>query len=271
MTFNPAPNPREPQPTGGLPRDDDERGAIARRVEAAARARAPEPKGRSLVMMILGVVVLGALIWDFTGRGSASRGITQAAGAGKRPVAPARNDPGGTDAPSEVPDGSFHIAITIGKATLSMSAADAVQRFGALAGEERETFRAQVLEALGEPAGRTDGVCAEAFEAAARFAPEAGAASVKHLLQLKLRALVALGDDTSAPAAILFLRQLPAGGGAETMTLLDEVILDAGRPLRVRIEAARGRSVAGRPAELDALAQDPATHPSLRAALDDGK
>ena len=126
-----------------------------------------------------------------------------------------------------------------------------------------------MLASLRKPAARAGTQGVEAFETAARFARGAGPAGAKQLRQLRLLALVARSDDARAPAAILFLKQLPEQGGAETMTMLDEVILDAKRPLRVRIEAARARSADGRPAELTALMQDAATHPSLVDALRD--
>ncbi len=269
MNFNPSPSPGDPKPKGRTSEGSGARGGIAGRVEAASKMHAPAPKGKGLVMMILGVAVLGALIWDFTGRGAASRAVGRSAGNAERPVAPSRPDgepgrpaPGAPDA-----DGPLQIQLRIGNATLAMSAADAVARFGSAEGEDRATFRAQVLEALVKPAGLKGRAGTEAFETAARFVRDAEPASQKHLLQLKLRALVALTDDTRAPAAILFLKQLPESGGAEAMALLDEVILDDARPLRVRIEAARARGTEGRPPELEKLLKDPATHPSLVDAL----
>jgi hypothetical protein len=220
-------------------------------------------------MMILAVVVMAALIWDFTGRGAASRAVGRAGSGDERPIAPPKpgDDP---STPGGAPEaGPLQVSIAMGSATLSMSAADAVARFSATSGEEREVFRAQVLESLRKPAARTGRQGVEAFETAARFTKDAGPAGAKQLRQLRLLALVALADDERAPAAILFLKQLPDGGGADTMAMLDEVILDAGRPLRVRIEAARARSMQGRPAELAKLANDPATHPSLVDALAD--
>lgn len=274
MNFNPAPSPRDPQPAGGPsgaggPHTGSARTGIAGRVEAASKMQAPPPKGRGLVMIILAVVVLAALVWDFMGKGAASRAVGRAGSNAERPSAPPKP---GSDSdqgtPSAAPSkGPLQVSIPMGNATLSMSAADAVARFAATSGEEREAFRAQVLEALRKPAARSGRQGIEAFETAARFARGAGPAGAKQLRQLRLLALVALSDDARAPAAILFLKQLPEQGGADTMALLDEVILDPERPLRVRIEAARARSADGRPAELEKLASDPATHPSLVDAL----
>ena len=83
MNINPAPSPRDGSAGGG-----SERGGIARRVEAAAKMSAPAPKGKGIVMLILAVVVMGALIWDFSGRSAASRAVERNSDDGKRPVAP---------------------------------------------------------------------------------------------------------------------------------------------------------------------------------------
>ncbi len=255
MNFNPMGQSRESNdpPTPA-------RTGIAGRVEAASKMHAPAPKGKGLVMMILGVVVLGALIWDFTGHGAASRAVNKGRRDDKQPVAPVK---GGTGAAT----GSLQIAIVMGKGKLSMSAADAVERFQALAGEEREAFRAQVLIGLADPAGRVGPHAHEAFEVGARMVEGAGESSARPIRKLRRLAWGALAHNEAAPAAILFLKQLPDSGGAETMDALDEVILDAQRPLAVRVEAARARNKTDRPAALDKLAADTSTHPSLRDAL----
>jgi len=242
----------------GDPGKTSGRTGFADRVEAASRLRTPAPKGRGIVMILLAVVVLGALIWDFTGHGAASRAMRDG---GKPPVAPGGTDSGHRDA------GPLEISLPMGKGTLRMSAPDAVRRFHALEGEDRETFRAQMLAGLTGPAGTSGPHRREAFEVATGLVEGAGPASQAAIRKLRRSAWVALGDDDAAPAAALFLTQLPDAGGAETREVLDEVILDAGRPLLVRVAAARARTKTARPPALKQLATDPATHPSLRDAL----
>jgi hypothetical protein len=267
MIFKPpAGDPEEPSPG----RPERKASGIAARVEAAAKHRAPAPKGKGIVMLLLGAAVIAALIWDFTGRGAAGRAIRESVDDGERPVAKdAPTEPDTPRAADPKDDDLIDVEVKEG-ASLSMSPLDAAAFVGSAPAEERPVLRRRVLAALVDPAGGTGHRARHALEAAAWLAREADEESGGTLAQLTLKAYPALEDDRTAYAAILFLAALlerggvvsPVGGAA-----LDGVILDAKRPLHLRIAAARIRPAAGRPQRVEALASDPATHPALREAL----
>ena len=259
MKFDPTTT--DPAPGGARPAG----GGIRSRVEAAMKAGAPAPKGKALVMMILGVVVLGALVWDFTGRSGPSRRVRDNLVEGGPVVANADPSQGragrGAGATLEIElvgDGDIPVALDETSATALLAQASE---------SERPALRRRLLEALIRPAGGGGEVARQAFIAASRFANGAEPSSQDALLQLKHHAYLALLDDATAPTAILFLSRLPEGGGADAALALDAVIRNVKRPLLLRLAAARARLPEGRAAANQAVIDDPMTHPALRDAL----
>lgn len=267
MIFKPPPGDPEERLPGRPARKP---AGITARVEAAAKHRAPAPKGKGVVMILLGVAVLAALIWDFTGRGSAGRAIRESVDDGERPVpkeGPAKPDEPGPPATPPPPDPTLIDVVVKEGAILSMSPLDAAAFVASAPEADRADLRSRVLKALVAPAGAKGGRASAALEAAAWLAKDAGEQSAAVIARLTLKAYPALEDDRTAYAAILFLANVPDRGGAAGAAALDDVILGRKRPLHLRIAAARIRPAAGRPDAVTALATDPATHPALREAL----
>lgn len=266
MNINPAGSP----PKSGVGSREEQSG-LTTRMESAAKLKVPPPKGKGVVMLILAAAVVAAMIWDFTGRGAASRAVKRSVSQNERPVAPKdpnapKEDVGSQPTP---PAAGSTISVQTGGVALEVTPEAALALFNSNpeAGEKREAMRLSILEALVKPAGRRDALARQCFEAAAWLIDGAGPDAQGPLSQLALRALAALRNDTTATAATLFLARLPDSGGAITATALDEVIGDPQRPLEVRVAAARVRPKAGRPALIEALAKNPSTHPALREAL----
>ncbi len=261
MKFNPAtgePTADKPAGLGKAPM------GIRGRVEAASKAHAPAPKGKGLVMMIIGVAVLGALIWDFTGRGAASQAVRKAHDDGKRPVPKQRPD-GGTPAAAPRPTPTaLVLRIKRDGALIELPPEAAASMLSQAPADVRAALHGKILAGIVE-ALRAGADGRQVFEAAARF--QEGAENDPAIQQLILRALATLKSNDAAPAAILFLSRLPNRGGALTAAALDEVIVDDSRPLHVRLAAANARPDTPKPPALDALMKSPATHPALVDAL----
>lgn len=260
-------HPSAGDPPGQAPAS---RSGIAGRVEAAAKARAPSPPGKGLVVMLLAVVVMGALIWDFMGNSSASRAVSRGIVEGEKPIA--QDAPGGAaDGPSSAgsdASGAFTFVLQDPVAgAVQLGVDEAFWRLAGAEEAERAGLREQFLAQLVKPSGQRGVPGRVALETAARFAEGAEPASATLVAQITLRAFSGLRDDTVAPGALLFLSRLPDHGGPHAFTALDEIIVDPERPLMLRVQAAQLRPVEGRPEPVERLAQDPATHPALRDAL----
>lgn len=264
MIFKPPAGDPEGRSPGRTQRESQ---GIRGRVEAAAKAHAPAPRGKGVVMLLLGLAVVAALIWDFTGRGAASRAVRESADDGERPV-PREGPTGDHPEPPASPAAEFRIDVEVKEgATLSMTPYDAAAYVDSPEKDEPPGLRRRVLEALVEPAGDKGSRARIALETAAWLARGAGPDCTATLARLSLEAYPALEDDRTAHAAILFLSSLPDRGGDLGAVSLDDVILDARRPLHLRIAAARVRPAEGRPQAIEDLASSPATHPALREAL----
>jgi len=267
----------------------DEDGGISGGVERTPRHRVPAPKGKGAVMIVLAVAVLIALIWDFSGRGPASRATREAVERdreerkknAKRPlVAPEDPDLPPTSLPGVRPPAPGHtpntrvtpkkpatIEVRMGQATVTMPAAAALAFWVKAPEAEREALRLQILDALLEPARGGGTAARDAFDAAAWLVEGAREKATEAILRLTNATTAALEDDAAAAGAILFLSRLPDGVDRRTAVSLDGVISDPSRPLRVRIAAARLRPKEGRPQRVSDLIEDPLVHPALRDAL----
>jgi len=133
--------------------------------------------------------------------------------------------------------------------------------------EIRESLRALVFAQI-VPMAKSGLFRREVLEAASWLAIGAGDTSSGSIVTLILVARgEGLQDNWSAAAAIDFLSTFPDRGGPVVLTALDQVITDPIRPLHIRVAAATTRLAAGRPQQIKELAESPATHPRLRAAL----
>ena len=236
-----------------------ERTGMAGRVEAAAKMKAPPPRGKSIAMMILGVLVLAALIYDFTTRGGPSKKVRRIT-----------EQQGKAVTAKSAPGEALQLEITHEgqKMTLSTAAAKAYFTSAANApGEVRPTIQLRMLEALAGIEDLSGQRAQEAYELAAMLIEGADARARDPIADLSLGAIPLLADDLAAPAVAFFLGEAPEGIDRTTARALDKVILDKNRPIHVRIAAAQARPKDGRPDAVNALATDGTTHPQLRKAL----
>lgn len=304
------PNPGDSERTVSRRRE----GSMASRIEAISKGRPPAPKGKGIVMILLGMAVLWALIDTFTRGTSASKAVedNHAAIPENPPLAPRRNPeaPGqpanptpkdnpanlpsadpilpGADIelPPELPAGVAHElrlnmmslasagtplqSISEGEIRAKVIRAalrDSPRAFAMVDDAHKPAVRSQLLELFVRilPLPQYRG---SMYEAAASIAEGFGEASEEPWLTLHLAAYQqGLANDDDAPGAILFLGSSPRRLGASALAALDHVILDIARPLAVRVLAAHSRPMESRGTKLTELANDPATPPSLRRAL----
>ncbi|MDA1194727.1 MAG: hypothetical protein O2894_06040 [Planctomycetota bacterium] len=249
----------------------ERRTGIAARVESASKMSAPAPKGKGIVLMLLGVVVLAALIHDFMGRGAASEKVREIDRQQGEAVA-APTNPDGDRAASPEPAGVEAVYLTVrdGGQELRLTPSAAIVYFTTAPADKQSEIRPKLLAGLAAEAGKRGPQAREVYELASHLlegVSEESDTLAGPLAELTLAAIGVLENDAAAPAALLFLRSVPGGVPALAVHALDKVILERGRPLHVRIAAAEARPEAGRPERLRALAEDPGTHPALRAAL----
>ena len=237
------------QPTTG-------RTGIAGRVESAAKMKAPPPQGKSIAMMILGVLVLAALIYDFTTRGGPSEKVRRITEQQGKPVT-------AKDKPGE----ALQITLEHEGQELTLSSAAAIAYYASAPAEDKATIRPRILKSVASAEDLAGARAQEAFELASRLLEGAGEDSQDAIADLALVGLPLLDDDVAAPAVAFYLGSMPEGVDRTTARALDKVILDANRPIHVRVAAAQARPKDGRPEKVEALAADPATHPQLRRAL----
>ncbi len=241
------------------------RTGIAGRVEAASKAAIPPPKGKGLVMMLIGVAVLAAVIYDFTGRSAPAQSVEKIA----RESARRRAEEDPPTAP-DGPAGALELSLAAeagGPSELTLPYAAAVVYYTTAPAETQRTLRPKFLKAVAAVEDLRGRRGREAFELATRLIEGAGPESDGPITDLSVKALKALEDNTAAPAAIAFIAALEDGVGKLTARALDNVILDPLRPIHIRAAAARARPTEGRPETVSRLATDAKTHPTLRAAL----
>ena len=268
-----------PTQHGGANPHDPEAKAIGDRIEAASKA-VPEPKGKGLVMILLAIAVLGALAWEFSGQGAASKATREAVERerrekeiGEKDVPLARDNPedpaprARPDAPPPPASTAPTVEITLRGMKATLPPALAVSAWVETPEDEREALRLSLLEALVPLAKQKGRSAQEAFEAAAWLLEGAGEDAMEAILHLTNATPAALEDDRSAQAAILFLTRVPDGIDKRTALSLDGVIADSTRPLAVRLAAARARPKDGQSKRVRDLIDDPMTHPALRDAL----
>ena len=286
---------------------------LANRIERLSQQRPPTPKGRGLVLILIGIAMIVALIETFTKGSSAGRAVEKNH-EDDRPTVSAPRDPKGPTAPRDTPrnqtvveddtDSGPHVPPadaapprttfdvelpddlppalardlrlnlgSLGDLTTSFPQGvdGALREIPPLVGRtpeaHRTTIRAMVFERLLEAAKRPR-FRRGAYEAAAWLLPDAGEESEESVLDLLILAgRGALEDNTAAPAVIAFLDAYPHSPGPAAVAALDATILDAERPLHIRVAAARARPTEKRSSKIDALAVDESTHPLLRAAI----
>jgi hypothetical protein len=255
----------------------------------------PPPRGRGIVLALIGAVALYALVNAFVGGGGSDdrrdRGPVlpleappDSAPALPRPPPeppppppPAPTPPAGeAPIPAGLPEGTarrLRLAVSavrhpppgLGAAEARVIASAGIRELPAIAAEAEEPHRAAVrgfvLERLAEFA-REERFAPDAWDAAVLTAPRGEEAGL-----LVTVAAQALGRDATTPAALLFLSTLPDRGGAAASGPVSELILDAERPLLLRILAARTLDPAAR-AEVARRAAEGDTIPEpLRDAL----
>jgi hypothetical protein len=287
---------------------------LANRIERLAQQRPPAPKGRGIVLVLIGLAMVWAMIETFT-RGSSAGRAVEKSHKNERPPVSAPPDPQALPAPVDVPQGpdlsqglpgpvdvpqdpeaappvqtSFDVALPDGlppalardlrlnlgslgdlQTSFPQGVDQALREIAPLVGRtpeaQRAAVRAMVFQALARAAKRPR-FRRGAYEAASWLLPDAGEESEETVLDLLILAgRGALQDDTAAPAVIAFLDAYPHSPGPAAVAALDATVLDAARPLHIRVAAARARPTDKRSAKVDALASDPDTHPLLRAAI----
>lgn len=242
---------------GEDPQKQPERSGIAGRVEAAAKMKAPAPRGKGIAMMVLGVLVMGGLVYDWTTRGGASKRVREITEQQGEPVTA-----------KEGPPKAFKLQVDTGAPEpLAMSPSDALAYFGPLSAEDKVEVRPRLLGAIAAAEDLRGTRASEAFSLASSLVEGSGDEAQGALADLALRGLPLLADDDAAPAVAFFLGLVAERSGLMVTRALDRVILDAKRPVHVRAAAARARPKDGRPEAIDTLAADPATPPELRQAL----
>lgn len=266
MFFKPPPE-SAPAPRARRPAEEDasERGGIVARVRAASGAASPQPGAKRIVLLLVGVLVAGAIIYQFA---SGRRFRATPPAAESPPAGPVGASPpplSSSDA-AVPPDAPFTFPLDTGGALETpVGIADAAALLARAPPEEAEALRAKALRTL----------CLAARGPRAREALEGvlwllGARlpdDTETLLALTQAAHAGLARDATAPAALRLFSALPEQGGSVAWTAIDRVLLDESRALHVRIAAAAVRPVLRRPPEIEALLTDPRTHPLLREAL----
>jgi hypothetical protein len=258
MFFKPPPTPALPGRPG--PGEREEAGGIVARVRAASRGHGSDASNKRVVLYLVGAIAFGAVIYNFF------------AGSGFRTAPPAASPPPvGTPPPTGVPRADtdapaepFRVPISLDDKPEQALRIPEILALVETRGDE--ALRAQAIERLGILALGT-GRGREALEAAAWLLDGAEPPPPESLQHVQKAAFLGLRDDGLAPAAMAVFDRLPDQGGVLVWDVLDEIVRDGGRALAVRVQAARLRPSRGRPADLEALANDPATHPDLRRAL----
>ena len=275
------------------------RESLTKRLQRIGTEPAPNPKGKGIVLALLGLVLIGAVVEMFMGKGAASNAIDRArsenpAGATAtgpvQPEAPEGTEP---DAPAVPPTAFSEIEIP----------ADMPEEYGrqlagdlsALGGSYLGTQlpRTAVLSAVRAlparlaraPAGHEEAAYGLALERAAEMVERgfersaaleltldlmpdvpAGAQSILDRIMLAARSR-GLADPQAANAALMLLDALPNTGGAVTLALIEEVVVDPTRPLITRLLAAKALEGHEVNPNVLRLAEDEDTHRLLRAAL----
>ncbi len=274
---------------------------LANRIERLAQQRPPAPKGRGIVLILIGLAMVWAMIETFTKGSSAGRAVEKNH-EGERPTVSAPRDPKAPGDPVpqsplpqdlerappvrtsfdvEVPEGlppaiARDLRLNLGSlgdlGTSFPQGVDSALREIAPIVErtpeaKRGEVRALIFQALASAAKRPR-FRRGAYEAATWLLPDAGEESDDGVLELLILAgRGGLDDNKTAPAVIAFLNAYPHSPGPAAVAALDAAILDSERPLHIRVAAAKARPMEKRSAKVDALAEDTDTHPMLRAAI----
>ena len=285
-------------------RDVKSEGSLPQRIEAISRSRAPDPPGKGIAMLVLGVLVLAALIYQFsqmggseekqsapvapgdathvdelriddgkTGRVAGNLAVPQP-DSGPKPVELTPEDIAAASLPEGVPDElAPQMALALAQARRGPPH---IARKGLLklAGlvwnvpeDSRPAVRERALRAALDAAKR-DGVRGIALEAASWMREGATDKERALLVRFVPHAQIALEAPDQSDGAILFLH----GDNSETTRMLLAEIIDSdSRPLWQRVAAARAYA-GGSPTEaMTKIAQDPATPLILRIALGGAK
>ncbi|MDF1700531.1 MAG: hypothetical protein P1V36_05170 [Planctomycetota bacterium] len=232
------------------------RPGIAGRVEAASKMAVPAPKGKGIAMMLIGVAVLGGLIYDFVGGSGASKKVRSISERQGKAVT-------AESAPGE----ALELVIEDEGQTLTMSSSAAIAYYTSAPAAKQAEIRPRLLAILAATEGLAGARGQEAFELASRLLEGADARARDSIADLALKGIALLKDDTAAPAVAFFLGAMPEGIDRTTARALDNVIIDKARPIHVRVAAAQARPAEGRSEAVQALMRDGKTHPQLRAAL----
>jgi hypothetical protein len=276
-------NPMDPS-TPRTPRP----GGLADRMAKIASQRPPPPKGKGVVLVLVGLAVTYAVIHSFVlGGGSGERLRKEVDAREVKPQVasegPAEDVP--TPSPREtpplppsepewqVPPGlPDELASSLRRDGIAAAGSDPARARAAVARlpeavarapeSVRAATRAFVSDRLAEAVARGT-ARKEALEAAIALQPSQADAGPL----LAAVAAYGLADDAAAPSALLFLESFADRGGPQAVAAMDAVVLDGARPLTVRVLAAKARPEGELPEALARLRDDPATPPALAGAL----
>jgi hypothetical protein len=251
------------------------------RLDRVLGQKVPPPKGRGIVLAIVGVLVLVSVVITFTQETPMTRRLREEPRE-RTGVPPVATDGDlGTEPPSSavlhVPEGlPVPLARTLLLAATSLRGAPTGVDGLAVATAALKELVEAARTAPEESQGAVRGFVVERLVEAVKRGTHARSA-LESALEIQLSAAEALplveaasvqglADDGAGPAAVLFFESLPDRGGEKAAAGLDVVVLDSTRPMALRVQAAKARP-RPLPDILLRLAADPATPSPLRSAL----
>lgn len=265
---------QNPQSEGSPQRSSSGKdGGFAARIEAAAKSSAPQPVGKGIAMVVLGVLVVAAVVFEML----SDRGTKPARQDDKPPIA-GQGDPAKApdkpdarfDLPGDLPGplaNEIALALTAGAHEAEEVFKPGLRRvpelFTQVPADLRAATRKRLLAHLATIAdGKARGAALQAATPLVQALPAREAADAR---RLTLLAELALEDDAAVRHALVFLSALPTG--VRPAASIEAVALDPKRKLAVRISAVHALPSAERSEALRKLADDEKTPQELRNAL----
>jgi hypothetical protein len=306
MRTTPPADDAEDDPGSAVPPPADTR-RVRDKLAERAKQRPPVFQGRGLATGALAVVVLGVVVAQWTGlarSGPAERIRKERASESRPPVARADEDGAAPAkpapptapppvAPPSVPRGAEGMPPGLDPAyeralrrdldtatdasAMSMARADALRDLPAVAAAapeaSRRAVRGRVLREIAPIAASDGPLAALALESAAWILgdePEADPDAARRILaDGALRRLRAPpGAEAELAPAVEVARLAREPERAEAQRVLKAVVLDASRPVALRVAAAAALDAAQVEGAVRGLAADPGTNPLLRAAIE---
>ena len=251
------------------PRSTAPRGELGAKLELLLKQNRPRAlRGRGRVVAALLLLAGGGLLVQSLLGGNVSP-ITQAVRDRERASTTSTPPGEGPEAgvaptadpePAPTPTPSADATLLVGSAA---NLALAVSRAPA---KERAALRLVALTAYGEML-RGAAHRRAALEAAARLTGETVPEEAELWARVTQGALAALSAPADAGAAVLYLSSLFDRGGLLGVAALERVVEDEGRPLELRVAAARALPPTARAGQASRIGSRANPHPALLSAL----